>query len=47
MDELAATNVRQVELVAQLRGKCTRESSALAKLRAQLADAQVELEASR
>lgn len=47
MDELDATTVRQAELAAQLRGKCTGESSALAKLRAQLADAQAELEASR
>ena len=54
MDELAATAARQAELVAQLREKYAGESSTLAqkdeelaRLRAQLADAQVELEASR
>ena len=54
MDELASTAARQAELVAQLREKYVGESSTLAqkdeelaKLRAQLADAQVELEASR
>ena len=54
IDELAATAARQAELVAQLREKYVGESSTLAqkdeelaKLRAQLADAQVELESSR
>ena len=54
IDELAATAARQAELVAQLREKYAGESSTLAqkdeelaRLRAQLADAQVELEASR
>lgn len=54
MDELAATAVRQAELVAQLKGKYVGESSALAqkdeelaRLRAQLSDAQGKLEASR
>ena len=54
MDELAATAARQAELVAQLKEKYVGESSALAqkdeelaRLRAQLANAQVELEASR
>ena len=54
MDELAATAARQAELVAQLKEKYVGESSALAqkdeelaRLRAQLANAQAELEASR
>ena len=54
LDELSATHARQAELVAQLREKYTGGSSALAqkyeelaRLRAQLADAQAELEASR
>ena len=54
MGELAATSARQAQLVAQLMGKYAGGSSALAqkdeelaRLRAQLADAQVELESSR